>query len=84
MMLIQAIALPIIARREVMHPSSSSQALGRLISATPRLSNAILMSEPDFLMEALPYYVPNPVYMPRQPNVAMIIPSALPASPGVQ
>jgi hypothetical protein len=24
------------------------------------------MSEPDFMMETMPYYVNNPVYMPRQ------------------
>lgn len=66
MLLFQAIALPIVARRHLMHPASSSKALGRLIASTPRLSNAILISEPDYLIEAMPYYVPNRVYMPRQ------------------
>ncbi|MEO7367439.1 MAG: hypothetical protein ABIZ36_05750, partial [Gemmatimonadaceae bacterium] len=66
MLLFQTIALPIVARRHLMHPSSSSLAFGRVISSTPRLSKAILISEPDYLMEAMPYYVPNRVYMPRQ------------------
>jgi hypothetical protein len=66
MMLIQSIALPVAARRHLGHPASSSKALGRFINATPRLSKAILIGEPDYLMEALPYYVPNRVYMPRQ------------------
>ncbi|HUQ47291.1 MAG TPA: hypothetical protein VM053_03485 [Gemmatimonadaceae bacterium] len=65
-MLIQSIGLPIAARRHIMHPASSSKALGGFIRATPRLSNAILIGEPDYLMEALPYYVPNRIYMPRQ------------------
>ena len=66
LMAVQAFALPVIARRLVLHPASSSKALAGVIQATPRLSNAILMSEPDYLMEPLPYYVKNPVYMPRQ------------------
>lgn len=65
-MLVQSIALPIAVRRHLTHPASSSKALGGFIHATPRLSNAILIGEPDFLMEALPYYVPNRIYMPRQ------------------
>lgn len=66
MMLIQSIGLPIAARRHLGHPASSSKALGHFIRVTPRLSKAILIGEPDYLMEALPYYVPNNVYMPRQ------------------
>jgi hypothetical protein len=65
-MLIQAIAFPIAARRHFMHPESSSKAFGGFIRQTPRLSNAILIGEPDNIMEALPYYVPNRIYMPRQ------------------
>jgi hypothetical protein len=72
-MLIQSIALPVAARRHLMHPASSSKALGGFIRATPRLSNAILIGEPDFLMEALPYYVPNRVYMPRQHEYAKTV-----------
>lgn len=65
-MFIQSLALPIAARRHLAHPASSSKALGGFIRATPRLSKAVLIGEPDYLMEALPYYVPNRVYMPRQ------------------
>jgi hypothetical protein len=65
-MLIQSIGLPVAVRRHLIHPASSSKALGGFIRATPRLSNAILIGEPDYLMEALTYYVPNRVYMPRQ------------------
>ncbi len=66
MMLVQAIAFPIVVRRHLTHPSSSSRAFGRLIGSTPGLSNAILISEPDYLMEPMPYYVTNRIYMPRQ------------------
>lgn len=65
-MVIQSVALPITVRRHLLHPASSSKTLGGFIRTTPRLSNAILIGEPDYMMEALPYYVPNRVYMPRQ------------------
>ena len=65
-MLIQSIGLPVAVRRHLTHPASSSKALGSFIRTTPRLSKAILIGEPDYLMEALPYYVTNRVYMPRQ------------------
>jgi hypothetical protein len=63
---VQTIALPIVARRELLFPTSSSKAFAQLIQATPRYKDAILMSEPDYLMETMPYYVANRVFMPRQ------------------
>ncbi|HXV17834.1 MAG TPA: hypothetical protein VD758_13695, partial [Gemmatimonadaceae bacterium] len=72
-MIIQSIALPIAARRHLTHPASSSKALGLFIRSTPRLSNAILIGEPDLMMEALPYYVPNRVYMPRQHEYSKVV-----------
>ena len=62
----QTLALPVLARRMFVHPESSSKLFAELIDRTPRYHNAILMSEPDYNMESMPYYVPNPVYMPRQ------------------
>lgn len=46
--------------------SSSSAALGNLLKADPLLQNAIIVPEPDYLMDALPYYGQNPIYYPRE------------------
>ena len=62
----QAIAMPFVTVKHVMHAESQSRSLGRAIKSDPRLANAILMSEPDPLMETMPYYVDNPIYFPRQ------------------
>lgn len=62
----QSLALPFVPVREVMLPWSTSKEYAGLISSTPRYRDAILMREPDYLMESLPYYVTNRVYMPRQ------------------
>ncbi len=62
----QAIALPVLITRGIRYAESSSKAYGAFIRSNPRYSKAILMSEPDYLMESMPYYVSNPVFMPRQ------------------
>ena len=66
MIAIQAIAFPVVIRRHLEHPASSSRAFAGIIRSTPRLADATLISEPDYLMEPLPYYVANKIYMPRQ------------------
>jgi hypothetical protein len=62
----QTLTLPVLARRFIVHPQSSSKLFADLIHRTPRYRNAILMSEPDYNLESMPYYVTNPVFMPRQ------------------
>jgi hypothetical protein len=62
----QTLALPIIARRDFMHPESSSKAFGNFIRQTPPYHDAVLMGEPDYMMETMPYYASNRVFMPRQ------------------
>lgn len=62
----QTLALPVLARRIFVLPESSSKSFAEFIDRTPRYHDAILMSEPDYNFETMPYYVGNPVYMPRQ------------------
>jgi len=66
LLLFQTAALPVVARRTLVHPTSSSKAFGALINRTPAWRNAILAGEPDYIMEPMPYYVSNGVFMPRQ------------------
>jgi hypothetical protein len=63
---IQAIALPFVVVKHVSDPESQAASLARDIARDPRYRDAILMSEPDPLMETMPYYTSNPVYFPRQ------------------
>lgn len=70
LLITQAAALPVVARRNVLHPASSSRSFAALIDSTPRFRNAILAGEPDYLMEPMPHYLPNPVFMPRQRQYA--------------
>lgn len=63
---VQSAALPFVARRYFFKPASGSKAYGKFLASHPKYRDAILMGEPDYLMEAMPYYAPNRVYMPRQ------------------
>jgi len=66
LLIAQTLALPVVAGQDFTRPESSSKAFGALIRNNPAYRNSILMGEPDYMMESLLYYVPNPVYMPRQ------------------
>lgn len=54
-------------------PESRSRDLARLIDADPSLSQATIIAEPDYLLEALPYYVANPTYLLREARHGSIV-----------
>jgi len=66
LLIAQTIALPVLAYRDFTRPESSGKAFGALIRQDARYGNAIVMGEPDYMMETVAYYVPNRIYMPRQ------------------
>jgi hypothetical protein len=51
---------------DVAHPVSSSKALGAFLHADGALRDAILVPEPDYYLESLPYYADNPIYLTRE------------------
>jgi hypothetical protein len=63
---IQSAALPVMFSRYIKYQESNSKLYAEFIRANPAYRNAILISEPDYMMESMPYYVTNRVYMPRQ------------------
>lgn len=70
---VQAAALPVIAHRSITKPESGSKAYGQFINSHSQYRDAILMSEPDYMMEALPYYVANRIYMARQNEFGHVV-----------
>ncbi|WP_245470872.1 hypothetical protein [Bradyrhizobium guangzhouense] len=46
--------------------ASRSADFGRLMASRPDLANAVIVTEPEYLAEALPYYVKNPTYLVRE------------------
>lgn len=67
---LQALALPVVVHRTIKYQESNSRAFGAFIRMNPRYRQAVIMGEPDYLIESMPYYVDNPVFMPRQDEFA--------------
>ncbi len=53
-------------RQDLIHPLSSAINVAKFINENSTLSNAIIMAEPDYTAEALPYYLNNPLYFSRE------------------
>jgi hypothetical protein len=51
-------------------PASRVGDLGSVLRSRADLKDAILLPDPDYLLEALPYYADNPIYLPRQQRFA--------------
>jgi hypothetical protein len=45
---------------------SSSKALSEYLKTHPKYQNAILIAEPDYLVEPIPFYAENKIYLPRE------------------
>jgi hypothetical protein len=45
---------------------SSAREFAAWLRATPRYHEAVIMAEPDFLLETLPYYLPNRLWIARE------------------
>ncbi|MGE4092758.1 MAG: hypothetical protein AB7G75_18145, partial [Candidatus Binatia bacterium] len=45
---------------------SSSKALGEFLNRSETYREAVIVPEPDFLLESLPYYAKNRIYLPRE------------------
>lgn len=47
-------------------PESRSRELARLVERTPELQEATIIADPDYLVEPLPNYLPNPTCLLRE------------------
>jgi hypothetical protein len=66
MLIIQIFPAVILIRRDIGHEVSSSKALGRFLSGHPVYKDAVILGEPDYILESLPYYAPNRIFIPRE------------------
>jgi hypothetical protein len=54
-------------------PYSRSRDLGLLVQAHPELQKAIIIADPDYLVEPLPYYISNPTYLIRENRFGNVV-----------
>ncbi len=52
---------------------SSNKEFGQFLLTSSKYSNAIIVAEPDYIMESLPYYVDNLIYFPREHRFSNIV-----------
>lgn len=51
---------------DIRYPRSDSKSLSNYIQADRKYKHSVIITEQDFLAEALPYYIPNKIYIPRE------------------
>jgi len=52
---------------------SSSKAFGNFLNHSETYQNAILVPEPDYALESLPFYAANPMYFPREARYSTLV-----------
>ena len=55
-----------VVRVDIQSEMSSSKAFGSFLNASREFHDAILLPEPDYFIESLPYYAHNPIYFARE------------------
>lgn len=59
--------------KDIRYPMSSAGALASVLEAHPGLAQAIILTEPDYLAETLPYYLPNRIYLAREDRFGSVV-----------
>jgi len=54
-------------------PYSRSRDLGKLVKSNPNLQDAIIIGDPDYLVEPLSYYIPNQTYLIREQRYGNVV-----------
>jgi hypothetical protein len=54
-------------------PLSRSRELATFITSQPALHQATLLADPDFMLEAMPYYVPNRLYFLHEQRFGSVV-----------
>lgn len=58
---------------DLLNEQSSSRAFGEFLDGHPEYRKAVLLGEPDYLLEPMPYYVRNRIYVPREGRYAPFV-----------
>jgi hypothetical protein len=66
LLLLQTVAAIHPVTADLTGPHSMTKALAKRFAGDPGLAGAVIVAEPDFLVEALPYYLQNEIYIVRE------------------
>jgi hypothetical protein len=54
-------------------PNSQSREFAALLGTQPQLQDAIIIADPDYLVESLPYYLTNRIYLQREHHFGTVV-----------
>ena len=60
-------------RKEISSSFSNSSKAGNYIRQSPELQDAIIIGQPDYYLESLPYYVDNQIFVVRENRFSKIV-----------
>jgi hypothetical protein len=66
LILVDVSKAPRIVRADITGARSSSRSLGEFLIGSAEYREAVIVPEPDFMLESLPYYAGNAIYLPRE------------------
>ncbi|UST55902.1 hypothetical protein NF681_19355 (plasmid) [Comamonadaceae bacterium OTU4NAUVB1] len=61
------------AMTNVQAPESRSRDLVRLVASRPELRDAIIVADPDYLVESVAHYLPNRIYLLREQRFGNVV-----------
>ncbi len=60
-------------RTDINEQTDSSKAFGEFLNNSKAYRDAIIVTEPDFTLESLPYYADNSIYYPREARFSKVV-----------
>ena len=66
LLVVQIPASVAMTSRDISAALSSSERLGQYLTSSRELQDAVVIAEPAVMVEALPYYAPNRIFLPRE------------------
>jgi hypothetical protein len=66
LILVDVSKAPGVAWADITGEKSSSRAFGEFLRQSSEYRDAVIVPEPDFALESLPYYADNTIYLPRE------------------
>jgi hypothetical protein len=73
LLLWNALLAPTLLSKDLRLEMSASKAFGDYLSHSEKYREAVILSEPDFIVEALPYYARNQIYIAREHRYSAVV-----------
>lgn len=73
LVLLDVMRAPGLIGGDITEARSASEAFGEFLTGSPQYRDAVVVAEPAFMMEALAYYAPNRLFLPREGRFGAVV-----------